>query len=139
MIFTPDHKLFKTSKIIITPPSGITTTTCVYVSGGAAITSTPQCNKVATGWELTNIWANDGDFLGEIPISVSLGIGTNPISVQQAGGWSVTTYNQVGGQYYKVDTGTQATSFITLAGNITPKLLIPSSTTTNDLNAIYTF
>jgi hypothetical protein len=42
----------------------------------------------------------------------------NPDSVKQAGDWTVTTYNEVGGSYYVVDTGTSTTGTYTPVNGI---------------------
>ena len=61
-IFTPSHKLFSTSKVTISPPAAITTTSCTYITGSATITGAPSCTKTSNGWEILNLWNNaDGD------------------------------------------------------------------------------
>ena len=72
-------------------------------------------------------------------ISIDMGVGTNPISEQEAGNWQVTTLNNVGGAFYIVDVGTLATSFITRSGTITPQSLVPNPRITGLVTADYTF
>lgn len=61
------------------PPTGLTTTSCTYFSGGGTITGAPTCTFSAGGWEITNVWTNsDGnsltpDYLGNAEISIQMG------------------------------------------------------------------
>lgn len=58
--FTPTHQLFSTSRIVITPPALVTSTSCTYqgFSGSAITGTTPVCNKGTTGWVLTGAFDN---------------------------------------------------------------------------------
>ena len=108
------------------------------------ITGTPVCTKTSSGWEVTNLWVDDGnpltaEFAGGTEIELSLGSGTNPDSEQDAGQWSVITQNQLGGLFYNVDYGIKATSFTTTIGSLSTQTLTSSTLVTGARDAVYTF
>jgi hypothetical protein len=140
--------LYTYSSIEITAPAGVSTSltvgsSCNIISTSYQFDSSRICTVTGTSppkFEITNMFSQSRTDIIALNVdsttaaSMSLlieGI-KNPTSVQNAGSWSVSTYNYINGVRYQLDTGTSSTSYTSTSGTLTADSngIVPSDRTT---------
>lgn len=144
MKFKTSHDLLTDAKVQIKMPAGLTLEALSgSYSQGYTVNSLPATAIIEEGQTIDIL-----DFIGAgikmeggFQFEIKLRSITNQISTQDAGGYTVTTFNKIGDARYPVDSGSMATSFVADPGKITssPTEAITIEKSVNDFNAaVYT-